>query len=82
MTPSLRRYILARDKFTCHYCGETKVVRLTVDHIRPRALGGTDETDNLITACRKCNSTKNDKWPENRQFLSALARRRDNVVRG
>ncbi|WP_437003305.1 HNH endonuclease [Streptomyces sp. enrichment culture] len=30
-----------------------------VDHIQPRALGGTDEPHNLIGACAECNGSKN-----------------------
>jgi len=29
-----------------------------IDHVIPRCKGGTDEMDNLVTACRKCNLTK------------------------
>lgn len=31
---------------------------LTVDHIVPKALGGTDSRDNLQVLCRSCNSAK------------------------
>ena len=31
---------------------------LTVDHIIPRAAGGTDERSNLQVLCRVCNSAK------------------------
>ncbi|WP_370384812.1 HNH endonuclease [Catenulispora sp. GAS73] len=31
---------------------------LTVDHIIPRAAGGSDERGNLQVLCRVCNSTK------------------------
>ncbi len=54
----LRQYILDRDAHTCAYCGGEGD---TVDHIVPKALGGTEEPGNLITACRRCNSSKADK---------------------
>lgn len=30
----------------------------TIDHVRARALGGTDALDNLMVACQKCNNLK------------------------
>jgi hypothetical protein len=35
---------------------------LTIDHIMPVALGGTNEIGNLVTACRTCNLTKGAKF--------------------
>jgi len=40
----------------CYYCGST--ASLAVDHLIPRIKGGRDEADNLIWACRSCNSSK------------------------
>lgn len=40
----------------CYYCGSTD--RLSVDHLIPRIRGGANESDNLIWACRSCNSSK------------------------
>ena len=40
----------------CYYCGDTN--NLTVDHLIPRIKGGPNEADNLIWACRSCNSSK------------------------
>ncbi|MFZ2447834.1 MAG: HNH endonuclease [Syntrophobacteraceae bacterium] len=40
----------------CFYCGSR--LNLAVDHLIPRIKGGSDESDNLIWACRKCNSSK------------------------
>lgn len=40
----------------CYYCGS--VQRLAVDHLIPRLKGGPDAADNLIWACRSCNSSK------------------------
>lgn len=51
--------VLRRDDHTCRYCGQCAPdVRLTVDHVVPVALGGTDLPDNLVTACADCNSGK------------------------
>ncbi len=56
----LRYSILARDMFTCRYCGARADggAVLVVDHIIPVALGGTDDPENLITACEPCNQGK------------------------
>ncbi len=40
----------------CYYCGS--VDNLAVDHLIPRIQGGADDADNLIWACRSCNSSK------------------------
>lgn len=55
----LRFKILKRDNYTCRYCGQfAPNVRLEVDHIIPVSEGGTDEEDNLTTACWACNAGK------------------------
>ena len=43
----------------CYYCGST--LNLAVDHLVPRIRGGADESDNLVWACRSCNSSKRGK---------------------
>jgi 5-methylcytosine-specific restriction enzyme A len=40
----------------CSVCLTTE--DLTADHIKPKALGGTDDPDNLDTKCRSHNSEK------------------------
>jgi len=55
----LRYEILRRDNHPCRYCGAMAPdVPLTVDHVTPTALGGTDEPSNLVTACQDCNAGK------------------------
>lgn len=55
----LRFEILRRDNYACRYCGATAPdVQLTVDHVVPVVLGGTDDPDNLVTACVDCNAGK------------------------
>jgi hypothetical protein len=36
----------------------------STDHVVPKALGGTNESDNLRLAHRKCNSNRGSKLPE------------------
>lgn len=55
----MRFEVLRRDSHTCQYCGESAPnVVLHVDHVKPKALGGTDGPDNLVTACKDCNAGK------------------------
>lgn len=55
----LRYEVLRRDNFTCRYCGGAAPdVPITVDHVTPTALGGTDDPTNLVTACQDCNGGK------------------------
>jgi 5-methylcytosine-specific restriction endonuclease McrA len=58
-----RKNILRRDGFKCMYCGDHKPP-LTVDHIIPRSRGGTDQWENLVCACIKCNNRKGNRTPE------------------
>ena len=43
----------------CSYCGSSS--NLALDHIFPQKFGGKDAGDNLIYACRSCNSSKGKK---------------------
>lgn len=52
-----RYEVLRRDAFTCRYCRSADNT-ITVDHVVPVALGGTDAPDNLVAACRDCNAGK------------------------
>lgn len=57
--------VFKRDRFTCQYCGKNPPdVLLEVDHITPRAAGGSDEMANLTTACWDCNRGKADRLLE------------------
>lgn len=57
--PKLRYTVFSRDNFTCVYCGRgVPEVVLQVDHILPVAEGGTNDIDNLVTACAECNLGK------------------------
>lgn len=61
----LRCEVLRRDGYTCRYRGaKAPDVALTVDHVIPEALGGTDEPSNLVTACQPCNAGKASASPD------------------
>lgn len=56
---SKRYEVLANAKNRCVLCGVSSEQRaLEVDHIVPRALGGSDDISNLQALCYKCNSMK------------------------
>lgn len=60
ISKKVRFDVFKRDGFRCTYCGATPSdsVLLEVDHIHPVAEGGTNESDNLVTACFECNRGK------------------------
>jgi hypothetical protein len=61
----LRYEILRRDNHSCRYCGRAApAVALTVDHVLPVTLGGTDDPTNLVTACADCNAGKSSTPPD------------------
>ena len=53
--------IMLLDEGACVYCEESS--SLVIDHLLPRIRGGTDELNNLVLACRRCNSSKNNRTP-------------------
>ena len=57
-----RRAVLARDSWTCQYCGSTKS-GLTVDHVIPRSRGGKSVWENIVAACATCNRRKGNRLP-------------------
>jgi hypothetical protein len=67
-----RHAVLARDNYTCQYCG-TKAKDMTIDHVVPRWTGGPHSWDNLVACCRRCNLKKADKTPQ--QANMALKRK-------
>jgi hypothetical protein len=58
-----RYEVLRRDNFTCRYCRSADG-ELTVDHVTPVALGGTDDPTNLVACCKDCNAGKTSTSPE------------------
>ena len=63
--PVTRRTVLARDHYTCQYCGlEPARQMLTLDHVLPRSRGGKTTWDNVVTACQKCNGRKGNRTPD------------------
>lgn len=61
----VRMYQKVADDITCAYCGlrsgDAPHIEFHIDHIWPRALGGTNDDENLCDACAPCNHRKRDK---------------------
>lgn len=61
----LRYEVLRRDNHACRYCGAAAPdAKLTVDHVIPTALGGSDDPGNLVAACVDCNAGKSSSNPD------------------
>jgi 5-methylcytosine-specific restriction endonuclease McrA len=57
-----RKAVLARDAWTCQYCGSRKP-GLTVDHVIPRSRGGKSVWENIVASCASCNRRKGSHLP-------------------
>lgn len=53
-----RKGVFARDGGRCQYCGAKAE---SIDHIRPRSKAGPHSWENVVAACRPCNSSKRDR---------------------
>jgi hypothetical protein len=53
----VREYLLEKWGRCCAYC-DTKNTPLQIEHIRPKARGGSDRVSNLTLACVRCNTEK------------------------
>jgi len=68
----IRFEIFKRDKFTCQYCGRNvkeDKIKIELEHIHPKAKGGSNNPNNLITSCYECNHGKADILLEERRYL-------------
>jgi hypothetical protein len=79
--------VFKRDGFQCAYCGAhpSEVVLLEIDHIHPVAEGGSNEIDNLVTACFDCNRGKSDRLltavPQSLEEKAAIVAERESQIR-
>ena len=53
----VREYLLEKWERVCSYCS-AKDIPLQIEHIHPRANGGTNRISNLCLACEPCNTAK------------------------
>ncbi len=58
-----RRDIFAKCNGCCHYCATPLQLdgHWHVEHMQPRALGGSNDPGNLVAACVPCNLEKRDR---------------------
>lgn len=68
--------VLKRDNYICRYCRSAENA-LTIDHVIPTALGGSDGPSNLVAAYKDCNSGKSSSSPDD----SLVANVADDAVR-
>ncbi|MDF5719302.1 MAG: HNH endonuclease signature motif containing protein [Rhizonema sp. PD37] len=64
VTEAMRRIVAARAQNYCEYCrcsGDFATESFTVEHIKPRQVGGENTLENLAWSCFGCNSHKHTK---------------------
>jgi hypothetical protein len=64
-TPRRRELLWLKEGKVCHWCGcptrlcdEPDPDQATIEHIMPRCKGGTNDDENLASACRACNTRR------------------------
>ncbi len=61
VSKALYEAVRQRAKFRCEYCHYPELLSsapLSIDHIQPQSLGGSDDLENLALACRRCNERR------------------------
>mgnify|MGYP002261353689 FL=1 len=60
-----RKNVIWRDKYKCQYCAKrVSYVDLTMDHVIPKSRGGDKSWRKIVASCKKCNSNKGNRTPE------------------
>jgi 5-methylcytosine-specific restriction endonuclease McrA len=83
--PDLRLAVYLRDSFRCVYCltdlhgADPRDV--TLDHVVAKVDGGSNKPENLITACRHCNCSRQDAPLKRFAGPEALAHIKRNTAR-
>lgn len=85
ITKERRLAIYMRDNFVCAYCGEDlrKHDRRNIglDHLTPRYSGGSNDSSNLVTVCKACNSSRGTKDFKEYATGGALLRIEANIAK-
>src|SRR5438874_12367732 len=84
VSAALGRAVAARPGHLCEYCrtrDEFSTASFCIEHIIPRAVGGSAKWDNLAFACGGCNGHKSDKTtaldPATGAWITLLNPRKD-----
>lgn len=73
-----REFLLEKWNRECAYCG-AKDVALQIEHIQPRAKGGSNSITNLTLSCQKCNTKKGSK--DVKEFLNKDPVKQEKILR-
>jgi hypothetical protein len=66
VSKEIREFVRQRAGCACEFCGVSETDtggELTLDHYHPQTKGGTDEKENLLYCCARCNLYKHDYFP-------------------
>jgi len=76
LTISMWLKILEASEGYCFYCKEHKgVAHLSIEHVVPIGeMGGTNDIENIVAACKKCNNSKGDRTLEEWQRVQEAKR--------
>lgn len=55
-----KKNVFKRDRLICQYCGQ-RSVDMTIDHVVPKSRGGRTCWENVVVACKNCNTKKGDR---------------------
>lgn len=83
LSRSERMQVYEKCNSHCAYCGcELEYKDMQIDHVKPLRIGGGDELNNMLPACRSCNHYKATLGVEGfREYLAGIEQRlmRDSV---
>ena len=61
---AVQQKVWVADGYKCMYCwAEMGKAVMTIDHFTPLEMGGTNDTSNYLSACRRCNKNKGGMAP-------------------
>ncbi len=64
ISAQIRQQVIVNAQYRCEYCKTSSKLTgmpLTMEHIQPKSLGGSDDLINLAAACYRCNEFKGAK---------------------